>query len=203
VPQVVTGLHVIAKSVLVVMLGLVLVDPGWGNLEGKAPAARAVTYPLLSFAVPVAWWARGRRSAFPWTADLMVTLTCFTDILGNRLDLYDTIEWFDDWMHFMNTGLLSAAAVLLTVPRTTSVRAVVERGVAVGASVALAWELFEYISFVTTSPEAPTAYADTIWDLVLGWLGAFTASVIVHAVWRQRPVSRAALAPAPAPAPRR
>ena len=41
-------------------------------------------------------------------------MTCFSDFLGNRLNLYDTVVWFDDFMHFANTGLLTAAFLLLT-----------------------------------------------------------------------------------------
>lgn len=179
------ALDVTAKATLLVFLALVLVDPGYGNLEGKAPVARAVTYPLLAFAVPAAWWLRRERPAYPWLADLLVTLTCFTDILGNRLDLYDSVEWFDDWMHFVNTGLLSGAVVLLTLQRTSGRLAVLERAVAFGATAALAWEVFEYLSFLTTSPELPTAYADTIVDLYLGWLGAALAAVVIPALWRR------------------
>ncbi len=86
------GLDVAAKVLLVVFLTMAVVDPSWGNLEGKAPVARAVTYPLLAFVVPVGWALRHRLSSYPWFADLLVTFTCFTDILGNRLDLYDSIE---------------------------------------------------------------------------------------------------------------
>ena len=40
-----------------------------------------------------------RPDLVPWLPDLLITITCFTDILGNRMDLYDTVVWFDDWMH--------------------------------------------------------------------------------------------------------
>jgi hypothetical protein len=59
------SLDVAAKAALLVFLALVLVDPGYGNLEGKAPVARAVTYPLLAFAVPAAWWSRRERPTYP------------------------------------------------------------------------------------------------------------------------------------------
>ena len=85
---------------------------------------------------------------FPWVADVLVTVTCFTDILGNRLDLYDTVVWFDDWMHFMNTGLLAAAVVLLTMPRGSSLPRVLERSLAFGATAAIAWEIGEFFAFV-------------------------------------------------------
>ena len=84
-------LDVLGKVVLVVSLVAVLVDPSWGNLEGKAPTARALTYPLVAFAVPVWWHVRRPARAYPWLADLLLTVVAFSDILGNRLDLYDSV----------------------------------------------------------------------------------------------------------------
>ncbi len=170
---------VAAKVALLVMLVLVLVDPSWGNLEGKAPGPRALAYPMLAFVLPVWWLVRGRVQPYPWVADLMVTIPCFSDVLGNRLDLYDQIVWFDDWVHFMNTGLLSAAFLLLTRRNHETPGATFARSVAFGLSVSLAWEIAEYAAFITTSSEMPTAYADTLMDLSLGWLGAATAAIAV------------------------
>ena len=113
-PTLVRGLDVGAKLVMVVLLAATMLFPELGNMEDKAAGARALGYPLLAFTVPVVWYVFWReRASFPWVADLLVTITCFTDVLGNRMDLYDTIVWFDDWMHFMNTGLLAAAMILL------------------------------------------------------------------------------------------
>jgi hypothetical protein len=58
-------------------------------------------------------------------------------ILGNRMDLYDTVVWFDDWMHLMNTGLLAAAFILLTLPRQVGLGRVLERALAFGATAAI------------------------------------------------------------------
>ena len=89
-----------AKAALVLLLALALLYPDSGNMRDKAAGLRAVGYPLLSFTVPVLWWFFWKdRVSFPWLADLLVTLTCFTDVLGNRMDLYDSVVWFDDWMH--------------------------------------------------------------------------------------------------------
>jgi hypothetical protein len=126
------------------------------------------------------------RVSFPWVSDLLVTITCFTDILGNRLDLYDTVVWFDDWMHFMNTGLLVVAVLLLTLDRGVSRLRLLERGLAFGATAAIAWELAEYAAFISTSTEKQFAYEDTLGDLGLGLLGAVVASLAVHAVWSRR-----------------
>ena len=107
---------------------LALLYPDQGNLRDKAAGMRAVGYPLISLTVPLLWWALWRdRISFPWLPDLLITITCFTDILGNRMNLYDTVVWFDDWMHFMNTGLLTAAVLLLTMHRTAGLGALLER----------------------------------------------------------------------------
>ncbi|CUR59827.1 hypothetical protein NOCA1190115 [metagenome] len=100
----VVAFDVLAKVVLVLAMARVAVDPSWGNLEGKSPTTRAVTYPMLAFVVPVGHlWLRSGRP-YPWVADLLVTLPAFSDILGNRFDLFDRVVWFDDLLHFVATG---------------------------------------------------------------------------------------------------
>jgi hypothetical protein len=129
----VRGLSLTAKAGLLLLLLSALLHPDLGNMRDKAAWVRAVAYPLLAFTVPALWFAFWRdRSPFPWVADLLVTVTCFSDILGNRLDLYDTVVWFDDWMHLANTGLIAAAVLLLTLPATASLVACLERALALG-----------------------------------------------------------------------
>jgi hypothetical protein len=101
------------------------------------------------------------------------------------MDLYDTVVWFDDWMHFMNTGLLAAAFILLTLHRDVGFGRVLERALAVGASAAIAWEVAEYFAFISRSTEREFAYADTLGDLSLGTAGAVVAAVVIHAAWRR------------------
>jgi hypothetical protein len=86
---------------------------------------------------------------------------------------------------------VSAAVVLLTVERTARAAPVRDRAIAFGMTAGLAWEVFELVSFVTRSREAPTAYADTVGDLVMDWLGACLAAWLVHARWRHHLVDRA------------
>lgn len=187
VPPAIRGLNIAAKAALLVLLATALALPDLGHMRDKAAGLRAVAYPMMSFTVPLLWlvWWRD-RAPFPWLADLLVTLTCFSDILGNRINLYDTVVWFDDWMHFMNTGLLAAAAVLLTLPRHVRFLAILERAFAVGATGAIAWEIAEYFAFISTSSERRGAYTDTLADLGLGVLGAFIAAVVIHRLWRGR-----------------
>lgn len=178
-PTLVIALDVGAKVLLVAVVMQIAVDPGWGNLEGKAPGTRAVTYPMLALLVPVAHAAGWSARPYPWGADLLVTLPASSDLMGNRLDLYDGVEWFDDLMHFVDTGALSAAVVLLAGAAGAPVVRRLELAVASGLTLALVWEVWEYLAFVTRSKEVGTAYADTVWDLSLGWAGAVVAGLLV------------------------
>lgn len=162
-------------------------------MRGKAAGLRSVAYPMLAFTVPVVWYAFWReRVSFPWVADLLVTITCFTDVLGNRMDLYDSVVWFDDWMHFMNTGLLTAAVILLTLHRNASFGATLERALAFGVTSALGWEIAECFAFISDSSERQGAYTDTLGDLALGSLGAIIASVTLYTFWQRGKLRSAA-----------
>lgn len=185
-PSLVRGMDVIAKTGLLLLLVLAVAYPDLGHMEDKAAGLRAITYPLLAFTVPVIWYVRWReRSSFPWAADLLITITCFTDTLGNRMDLYDSVVWFDDWMHFMNTGFLTAGVILLTMHRTASLAATVERALAFGVTASVGWEIAEYFAFISKSSERMGAYADTLGDLALGSLGAIVAAIVIHTLWRK------------------
>ena len=184
-------LDVAVKVALVALLVSALVFPDLSGIKGKASTARLVVYPLGALAVPL-WWglygrrragragqAGGRAAGFPWLADLLVSLPWFLDLLGNRLDLFDTVPWWDDAMHFLNWLLLTAGVLLAWAPRGVSRGVVVMCALGFGVSAALLWELGEYVAFVRNSPELGTAYTDTLGDLALGSLGAVLAGLVV------------------------
>jgi hypothetical protein len=184
-PSLTRTVDVSAKAFLVLLLVFALAYPDLGHMKGKAAGLRAVGYPMLAFAVPAIWWLNWRdRASFPWLADLMVTISCFSDTLGNRMNLYDTIVWFDDFMHFMNTGLLTGAVILLTMHRTSTLSATMERALAFGMTAAVAWELAEYFAFISRSAERHSAYTDTLGDLTLGGMGAVVAALLLQTAWR-------------------
>jgi hypothetical protein len=62
---------------------------------------------------------------------------------------------------------------------------VLERGLAFGATAAIAWELAEYFAFLSRSTEREFAYADTLGDLALGTAGAVLAALVIHRAWRR------------------
>jgi hypothetical protein len=181
-----------AKAALVVLLLAALLWPDLSGLKGKATGARLVVYPLGVAVLPVWWVVVGRtrrhlHRSFPWHADLLITLPWLADLAGNRLDLFDTISWWDDLMHFALWGLLTAGVLVAFAPRHLSRGMTTMVGLGFGATAAVVWELGEYVTFVRNSPELVTAYTDTLGDLLLGTLGALLAALTVFQVRRSQP----------------
>jgi hypothetical protein len=207
----------LVKVALVGLLLSALIFPDLSGVKEKAGTARLVVYPLGLLVVPLWWWLYGRRRAeraesrgaeraesrgaeraassgaprngrgFPWTADLLVSLPWLLDLLGNRFNLFDTVDWWDDWMHFLNWLLLTAGVLLAWSARGVSRGVVVMCAVGFGLTAALLWELGEYFAFIRTSPELTTAYTDTLGDLTLGALGSLLAGVAVAYLRRRVP----------------
>lgn len=178
--------NVAVKVGLVVLILVAVMDPDLGGVKAKAGGSRAFAYPLAMLVVPTIWWLFHRAKAYPWLGDLLLCLPWFNDTLGNRLNLYDTIGSFDDWMHFMNWGFLTAGFLVITLPRGLPLWRSLERGLAFGMTTAALWEIAEYITFIRWSPELETAYEDTLGDLMLDLTGTVLAAVLVWFSRRQR-----------------
>jgi hypothetical protein len=152
------------------------------QFQGKAMTGRALTYPISALLVPVIWWIvskrRGRAPEYPYALDILLVLPFLIDTTGNALDLYDTIEWWDDFNHFLNWAILTAGfgQWLLRLPLGKLTTA----GLAVGFGCvsAVIWEFAEYFTFIRDSPEIDTAYTDTLGDMALGLTGSVLAAVI-------------------------
>jgi hypothetical protein len=182
------ALDIAAKAALFALLAHALLNPELPQYADKAMQWRAISYPVAVLAIPVAWWFFWRPRPFPVVTDLLFTLAFLIDTLGNALDLYDSIEWWDDLNHFGNWILLSAAFVALGWPRDASRLTRVALGVGFGAVAAILWELAEYVTFIPGSAEAATAYRDTLGDLGLGLLGSLVgASLAAWALDRSQP----------------
>ena len=176
-----------AKVLLFVLLLLALIWPDLSGIKGKASTARLIVYPIGAMVLPLWWWAYGRtrsklHKSFPWTADLLMTLPWLIDLIGNRLDLFDTVDWWDDAMHFLLWGFLTAGVLLAFAPRNLSRGLTAFVALGFGATAAVVWELGEYVAFVRNSAELQSAYTDTLGDLALGTLGALLAGLILYEV---------------------
>ncbi|ADB35692.1 hypothetical protein Kfla_6700 [Kribbella flavida DSM 17836] len=182
-----------ATAALFLLLLTALIWPDLSGIKGKASTARLVVYPLGAMVLPLWWWAYGRsRSAlhtsFPWAAHLLITLPWLVDLIGNRLNLFDTIAWWDDAMHFVLWGLLTAGVLLAFAPWPLSRGLTAFVALGFGVTAAVIWELGEYYAFIRHSAELRTAYTDTLGDLSLGTLGALLAGLIVSHTRRRPPL---------------
>jgi hypothetical protein len=176
-----TAVDVAIKVATVALLVWAVLSPDLPQFTGKAFTGRAVAYPLALLVLPVAWWSllRPRGLPFPVAADILLGLPFLTDVVGNALDLYDSVEWWDDANHLINWGVHTAGVGLLL--RWGSWGRWTRAALAFGwaASTAVLWELAEYVAFVPNSPEAATAYEDTLGDLALGLIGGAVAAIVV------------------------
>jgi hypothetical protein len=178
-------LTVVVFAATVAQLAVATFVDGLAQFEGKGFGARLVAYPLMMLAVPAAWLGfrryRGKRgeSTVPWAAFGLIMAPFLIDVTGNTLDLYDTLAWWDDANHFVNWFLLCLGIGLLLL--RTDVRPTWALGVLVagiGALLAIGWELGEWYTFIRHGTELDTAYEDTLFDEVLGSLGAAIAGVV-------------------------
>jgi len=157
------------------------------QFAGKAFGARLVFYPVMMLFVPALWFAmHRRRSGAPWAGFTLVMLPFLVDVSGNTLDLYDSVVWWDDLLHFLNWFLLTCGLGLVL--RVIEVRPSWARVVATvggGALLALLWEIGEWWTFIRHGTELATAYEDTLGDMVLGTTGSAVALVAVMLLSRR------------------
>ncbi len=169
------------------LMAVVILFPDLEGFAGKAPLARALTYPLAGLVVPIGWWLRGRRGPYPQWADGFVGLPFVVDLAGNVPDLYDRLGWWDDANHFWNWALLCVGVGLLLrrSPRVDDRRILAGLVAGFGGLAIIFWEAAEYVAFIRTSPELDTAYTDTLGDLLLSSLGGIAAGVLLAtALWQ-------------------
>ncbi|HET9461127.1 MAG TPA: hypothetical protein VFO56_04255 [Gaiellaceae bacterium] len=178
-------LDVAVKAALVGLLAFGAFS-GMEQFEGKAFGWRLVFYPLSAVVVPIAWRLAGRPPPYPYALDILLVSPFLVDVVGNTLDLYDSISWWDDLNHFVNWGLLSLAVGLLLVRLRIRRFEAFVIVVGVGAVAAILWELAEYVAFIRNSDELDTAYTDTLGDMMLGLGGATVAATLIATVFSRR-----------------
>lgn len=163
---------------------------GLDQFDGKAFGWRLILYPIAALIVPVAWQLRGSPQPYPYAADMLLVAPFLVDVVGNALDLYDSIVWWDDLNHLVNWALLCGAlgAVLLRTTLRPLVLFAVIAGF--GAAAAILWEIAEYFAFIRGGSELATAYTDTLGDEILGLTGGALAALTVAVVARRRDARR-------------
>jgi hypothetical protein len=112
-------------------------------------------------------------------------LPFLVDVIGNSLDLFDALVWWDDLSHFVNWALLLTGIGLLICGAVRPRWAVVLLVAGLGAVIAIGWEIGEWYTFIRHGTELDTAYEDTLGDLTLGTLGALVAGLVAARVLPQ------------------
>ncbi len=181
-------LDVALKLALVALLLFAVLNPDLPQFAGKAVTPRAIAYPVAALLIPAGWLLFARHRAFPFLADILLVLPFLIDTLGNTLDLYDSIDWWDDANHFVNWAILAGAFVVAIRPLRMRWWNTAALGAGFGAFTAICWELLEYVTFIRDSPELATAYTDTLGDLVLGMSGSALASCLASLLLDRHPI---------------
>jgi hypothetical protein len=180
------------KVLLVAFLVHGMLYPDLPQYQGKGMGWRLLLYPLTALLVPLVWWRRGRRPRpYPHHIDLVVALPFLLDTAGNTFDLFDSISWWDDFMHVLNwiPWVMVAGFIARYWPHLGRWNVfVVAWGY--GAITHILWEEAEYLAFVADNPnESTTAYRDTMGDLILSLSGGLVGAVVTTTVlWN--PVGR-------------
>ena len=168
------------KLALIACLLTGLVFPGIPGVEGKGWPERCFGYPLSALIVPLVWHLTGRRSAYPYLADGLLVTPFVLDLLGNLVNLFDTVASFDDVLHFVNWTFLVAALVLLLERQRLARWNLVLLGAGFGALAIIAWEGVEWVIQEMGTTGLQLTYDDTVGDLVLstagGVVGAWVAA---------------------------
>jgi hypothetical protein len=183
--------NIAVKVLLIAFLLHAVLFPHLAQYQDKGIGWRLVLYPLTAAIVPVVWLARGRRPRpYPHHVDLVVALPFMLDTAGNAFNLFDTITWWDDFMHALNwiPWVMVAGFIARYWPLGRVNVAMLAWGY--GAITHILWEEGEYLAFVQENKnESAGAYRDTMGDLILSLAGGLIGAVLVATVlWR--PVER-------------
>lgn len=187
-PVLIKRLNYFAKITLGLLLLHAVAFPDLPQYQGKGIGWRLLLYPLSGLLVLIIYFLSRKKKPFPHLIDLFVILPFLIDTAGNTANLYDTVQWWDDVMHFV-TWVPWVAAFGLTVQLINKKLGrlnVALLTVGFGAVTHIIWELLEYVAFIKSNPnELGTAYRDTMGDLALSLCGSiFGAFLVATVLWR-------------------
>lgn len=177
------------KLLLVGLFAHYLLFPDLPQYQNKGMPARLIIYPLLVssvFIIHSLVQLRARKKiVYPHLADFFISLAFTFDVLGNTLNLFNTIAWWDDLMHLVLWGLwVLGVGCLLRQFSSLSRLAVGSLTLGFGAVTNILWELGEYMSFVPDNPtEGPEAYRDTMGDMALSLLASLVSAILISTVF--------------------
>jgi glycopeptide antibiotics resistance protein len=184
--------NIIIKILLVCLVLHAALFPDLPQYANKGMSFRLVLYPLVASIGLIIYCAQRLRGKhivnYAHASDALLTLSITSDMIGNTLNLFDTIVWWDDFMHVAaSIPLVLAVGLLLRRNKMLSRPTIAGLALGFGAVFYILWEIAEYLAFVPNNPlEAPSAYRDTIGDLALSLLGSAIGALVVASLPRLR-----------------
>ena len=113
------------------------------------------------------------------------------DLAGNVANLFDTVDNFDDLLHFLNWTFLTAAIVIALAPLRLAKWNRIMLGTGFGAVAIIIWEIVEYLIAESGTSGLNLTYKDTIGDLGLSTLGGAVGAILaVYLKVGERPSRR-------------
>lgn len=186
-------INVACKVALLGVLAFGAIRSDLPQFAGKAMDARLFTFGLSAVILPAAWLILRPKRPYPHAIDICIVAPFLLDTAGNALDLYDSVVWFDDLMHYLTWIPWVTAFGLLIVNYAPPIPPWAVFGVVIGfgASTHILWEIGEFYTFIKDGAEEATAYRDTLGDLFLSLCGSVTGALIVSRVAASRSRSAA------------
>jgi len=181
-------INLLAKFLLAALLVYGALNQNLSQFHGKGMNTRVWAYMIPVVLLPLIWLCLGKarrvRWPYPDVIDICLVAPFLLDTAGNALNLYDSIDWFDDAMHTLTWIPWVVAFGLLLHYARPPLPKWAHFGVtlAFGAVTHILWEEAEYLAFIRYSKELATAYTDTLGDLAMSLLGSTIGSLLVVTV---------------------
>ena len=173
----VAALDLAIKAAAVVLAVAPLFDLSSSHFEGKAMGLRAILWPISTVVIPLAWWGRGRPTPYPYLADIALVLPFLLDAAGNVFGWF-AIAGFDAIPHFVGWLSFTVAFCLAIGPLVERRPVAFGLGVGLGASLAILWEIGEYLVQQSGQSGLQLTYPNTIQDLAMGLTGSAVGALI-------------------------
>ena len=173
----------IASLAFCLVVGLVV---PMERLDGKGWPARAAGYPLSSVVMGAIWLVRGQKGRFPYIPTALLVTPFILDLLGNLFRFFDTVQNFDDFLHFVNWMFLCAAFVAMFDPANLASWNRAALGTGFGAFAIILWEFLEYLIMQSGTTGLHLSYEDTVTDLLLSSSGGLVGSLAMVRLFPKR-----------------
>jgi hypothetical protein len=174
------------KAITIVLALVPLLDPGSSHFEGKAMGVRAVVWPLVTIAIPLIWYLRGRPRPYPYLADIALVLPFLFDAAANVFGWF-AVSGFDALPHIAGWLFLAVAFGLAVAPMIGRRWLAFALVVGFGATVDIIWEVAEYLLSRSGQSGLQLTYENTIQDLSMSLLGATIGAILAVTVLWPKP----------------